>query len=121
MVGSPVIPVKQSFIRRNWLTFVGVSIGVVALLFAVYVNLLRPKGVRQPQLAISGDPILVYDPEVTEAFELQPLNLLWQRQSPPRLIRGDKRSGQLHLPFGTVATCPFEGAMSAQAGMFSSR
>jgi len=72
------------FWRRRWFSLdrvVTYTIALVSIGIAVYVGWFRPEPQRQPQLAIAAQPILVYDPEVTEAFRLDPNRekIVWQQ------------------------------------------
>lgn len=61
-------------IRSHVPSYVGIAIAVVSLALGLAVTLyfsLQPDKSRHPQLSIGGDPLLVYDPELTTAFLLE--------------------------------------------------
>lgn len=71
MGASPVIDTRRRFPIGTTIGVVGLLIGLMGVGLALYFNL-TPPGARELQLVINSDPVLVYDPDVTASFSLQP-------------------------------------------------
>lgn len=66
-----------SFVKRNWIGITGLLIGLIALLIAI-----RSDGGRDLVYSVDVGPLVVYDPEVTTAYTLEPTAgaEVWNRQ-----------------------------------------
>ena len=61
--------------RQKWFSgdkIFAYSLALIGIAVRVYSVWFRPEPHREPQLAVDVQPILVYDPAVTEAFRLDP-------------------------------------------------